>query len=95
MFVELALFLTVLVISYVIAPKQGDLPKAGYELIILLVGSKGVKRLHIHHWIYIAVILAVVVISRAMSKAMFSLFVIVSLALISRNGGHHNKHNLL
>ena len=81
--VELGVFFVVLAISYALAPKQGDLPKAGYELLVTLLGQGTERTFHIHHWIYLFVILLVGIIARSLSKSVARLSAIAIIAMIA------------
>ena len=81
--VELGVFFVVLAISYVLAPKQGDLPKAGYELLVILLGQGTERTFHIHHWIYLLVILLVGTVARSLSKSIARLSAIAIIAIIA------------
>ena len=81
--VELGVFFVVLAISYVLAPKQGDLPKAGYELLVILLGQGTERTFHIHHWIYLLVILLVGTVARSLSKSVARLSAIAIIAMIA------------
>ena len=81
--VELGVFVVVLAISYALAPKQGDLPKAGYELVVTLLGQGTEWTFHIHHWIYLFVILLVGIIARSLSKSVARLSAIAIIAMIT------------
>ena len=81
--VELGLFFVVLIVSYVLAPKQGDLPRAGYELLVILLGQGTERTFHIHHWIYLFVILLVGIIARYLSKSVARLSAIAIVAMIA------------
>ena len=80
--IELGIFFAVLAISYVLAPKQGDLPKVGYELIVTLLGQGTEHTFHIHHWIYLFVILFVGIVARSLSKSTARLSAIAITAII-------------
>ena len=81
--VELGVFFVVLIVSYVFAPKQGDLPKAGYELLVILLGQGTERTFHIHHWIYLFVILLVGTVARSLSKSVARLSAIAITAMIA------------
>ena len=81
--VELGVFFVVLAISYALAPKQGDLPKAGYELLVILLGQGTERTFHIHHWIYLFAILLVGIVARSLSKSVARLSAIAIIAMIA------------
>ena len=80
---ELGVFFVVLLTSYALAPKQGDLPKAGYELLVTLLGQGTERTFHIHHWIYLFVILLVGIVARSLSKSVARLSAIAIIAMIA------------
>ena len=80
--VDLIVFLVVLVVSYLLAPKQGDIPKAGYEMLVTLVGRKSEHTFHIHHWIYLLAILLIGGLARLVSPEYFRMLAIAILALV-------------
>ena len=81
--VELCVFFMVLAISYVLAPKQGDQPKAGYELLVTLLGQGTERTFHVHHWIYLFVVLFVGTVARSLSRSAARLSAIAITAMIA------------
>lgn len=64
---EAMLFLVSCIVSFVVSPRQGAIPKRGYELFITLVGQSTTHKYHIHHWVYLVGVMIISGIARLVS----------------------------
>jgi xanthine/uracil permease len=72
---ESIVFIAVCAISLALSPKQGAIPKFGYELFVTLVGRSKQYRYHIHHWMYMLIIVLVAVVSRHESNRTYNIMI--------------------
>ena len=79
---DIVIFALVTLISWFVLPRQGTTPSIGYNVFVTMARAGKSHTIHIHHWIYILVLLIVGSISREMSSTGFETATAVALALI-------------
>lgn len=79
---DIVIFALVALVSLIVSPRQGTTPSLGYNVFVVMVEAGKERTFHIHHWMYILVLLTVGTISREMSSSGFETAAAVALALI-------------